>query len=493
MTLDADTCYRAIESRDARFDGRFFVGVKTTGVYCRPVCPARTPLRRNVDFYRCATEAEAAGFRPCLRCRPETSPGTPAWLGTSATVSRALRLIAEGAMDDGSVEDLAARLGVGDRHLRRLFDEHLGASPVAVAQTRRLHFAKKLMDETAMPLTDVAYAAGFGSLRRFNSVFLAAYGASPSQIRERKLLRTNGRSTKQVAGGALELKLAYRPPFAWDALLRFFEGRVFPGVEHVEGGVYHRVARFDDVSGVISVRHAPEMRALIVTIPPELARHASNIAERVRRMFDLRADTDVIARQLSRDPLLRKLVKRTPGLRVPGCWDGYELAIRAILGQQISVAAATTISGRIVAAYGTKLELPRHPALTHAFPAAAVLAAADMTGIGVTRKRVETLRAMASAVVEGRVSFGTAASLGKAVDALDALPGIGPWTAHYIALRAMGEPDGFPTGDLGLLKAIGDGKKLPTARELDERAEGWRPWRAYACLYLWNSLGGNGG
>jgi AraC family transcriptional regulator of adaptative response / DNA-3-methyladenine glycosylase II len=488
MLPDADTCYRALQSRDARFDGRFFTGVKTTGVYCRPICPARTPLRKNIEFYRCASEAEAAGFRPCLRCRPETSPGTPAWAGTSATVSRAMRLIGEGAMDDGSVDDLADRLGVGARHLRRLFDEHLGASPVAIAQTRRLHFAKKLMDETTLPLTEIAFASGFGSLRRFNAVFREAYGMPPSEVRRR-----NAKAIRRDEPNILELKLTYRPPFDWDGLLAFFRMRAIPGVECVADGRYRRVVRYGDAVGVLDVRHDAEARAIAVSIPAHLARHAAHIAERVRGIFDLRADPEPVAAVLRRDDVLEPLVAQNPGQRLPSCWDGFELAVRAVLGQQVSVAAATTLSGRIVSVYGTPLDNGHgNGTITHAFPASERLAEASFDGIGLTKKRAETVRGLAVAVADGRVCFGTPASLDEAVAALVELPGIGPWTAQYIAMRALGEPDGFPSGDLGLRKALSNGNGLIAEKALLARAEAWRPWRGYAAIHLWNSLASGG-
>ena len=351
MDLDADICYRALRSRDARFDGRFFIGVCTTGIYCRPVCPARTPFRKNVTFYACAAAAEAAGYRPCRRCRPETAPGTPAWAGTSATVSRALRLIGDGGLDETGADELAARLGVGARHLRRLFDEHLGASPVQVAQSRRIHAARMLLDNTALPITDIAYSSGFGSVRRFNTAFKTAFDRSPRDVRR---ARQNGHARDNKA--PLEVRLTYRPPFDWKGLLAFFGQRTLPGVETVKDGIYSRTLRLGEHSGIISVRHDATRRHVVLQVPAELAASLPEIAARVRRLFDLQADPETVKNQLAVDSQLRALLKRRPGLRVPGAWDPFEIAVRAIVGQQVSVAAARTICGRIVAKYGEPLE-----------------------------------------------------------------------------------------------------------------------------------------
>ena len=484
MELDRTRCYRALKSHDARFDGRFFIGVKTTGIYCRPICPARTPLLKNIEFYACAAAAEEAGFRPCLRCRPETSPGTPAWNGTSATVSRALRLIGEGLMDEHGVDELAARLGVGARHLRRLFDEHLGTSPVAVAQSQRLLFAKKLIDETSLPLTEVAFASGFSSLRRFNAVFQKSYRMAPRALR-----RLNRNGTSINGRSALELKLAYRPPYDWDGLLGFLAMRAIPGVESVENGTYRRTFAVAGQSGVLEVTDAKDGRHVLLRVPTELSKALPTLVERVRRVFDLRADPIEINGHLARDKRLGPLVKRRPGLRVPGAWDGFEIAVRAVLGQQVSVKGATTLCGRLVARYGEALVNEASGPLTHVFPRPERLARARMNGLGITGRRIETIRLLARATLDGSLSLGTSPSLEEAVGSLVALPGVGPWTAQYIAMRALGEPDAFPSGDLGLQKACATAKggKLSEGKLL-ERAEAWRPWRAYAALHLWSSL-----
>lgn len=484
MDLDTTICYRAVKSRDARFDGRFFTGVRTTGVYCRPVCPAKTPKRENVEFFPCAAAAEAAGFRPCLRCRPEASPGTPAWSGTSATVSRALRMIDEGFLDENSLEDLATRLGVGTRHLRRLFDTHLGSSPLAVAQSRRVLFAKHLIDETTLPITDIAFASGFQSVRRFNAAFQNVYRRSPRDIR-RDTRNGNG----APSGDAVRLRLAYRPPFDWDGFMRFIADRALPHVEQAEAGVYRRTARIGERAGVISVSHDTARNHLMLSVPPELTPHLPQIAHRVRRMFDLRADPSAVAEHLGAVPGMGPLVQRRSGLRVPGAWDPFEMAVRAVIGQQISVAGARTLCGRLVEKYGEPLGESVPSGLRYVFPAPDRLARARMNGIGLTQRRIDTIRALAKAVTSGTWTWQGAADLDDTVDRLTELPGIGPWTAQYIAMRALSEPDAFPTGDLGLIKAWSQiaGQDV-TPKELDTAAEAWRPWRAYATLHLWAGL-----
>jgi len=479
MDLTADQCYRAAKARDARFDGRFFIAVKTTGVYCRPVCPARTPLRKNVDFYSCASAAEAAGFRPCLRCRPETSPGTPAWLGSSTTVSRALRLIHEGALDDGTVETLGDRLGVGSRHLTRLFDEHLGISPVAVAQTRRVHFARRLLDESTMPITQIAFASGFASVRRFNTVFQATYGRAPSALRRKR--------NAVQRGDGFRLRLTYRPPYEWRAIVGFLSARAIPGVEYADEFRYRRTIVMNDVSAVIEVRDVDGVNAVDVSGPASIAEHGLVLVERVRRLFDLGADPTAIAAQLSGDVIIGGSVIDAPGLRVPGAWDGFEVGVRAILGQQVSVVAATTISGRLASKYGTRIETDDTFGLTHIFPTPERLSRARLTSIGLTKKRAAAVSAFARAVCANpRIVRGNG-GLQASIDTLTAIPGIGPWTAHYIAMRALGEPDAFPSGDLVLQRAASRNGAALSERALEAISEQWRPWRAYAAMHLWRT------
>ena len=472
MDLDRDICYRAVQSRDRRFDGRFFTGVKTTGIYCRPVCPAVTPRARNVEFFACAAAAEQAGYRPCLRCRPETAPGTPAWQGSSATVSRAVRLIEAGALDDGSVADLAARLGVSSRQLSRLFRVHLGATPVAVAQTRRVHFARNLIAQTDLPMTRIALAAGFGSLRRFNTLIKATFGAPPTGLR-----RATGRGE---AASAFSTRLAFRPPYDWDRLLAFLGDRAGAGVEEVRDGTYRRTIRWRGKPGVFAVRRGGEDH-LELTADLDGLDGAVALVARVRRMFDCGAEPHAIAAHLGGDPLLAASVRRRPGLRLPSAWDPFELAVRAVIGQQISVAAATTIAGRLIRRAGSPLSAP-DCGLSHLFPAPAQLAAADLDGLGLNARRVATLRALARAVATGELDLDAPRGAPDLVARLVALPGIGPWTAEYVAMRAVGEPDAFPADDLGL-------KQAAPHVELRTRAEAWRPWRAYAAPHLWATLG----
>jgi AraC family transcriptional regulator of adaptative response / DNA-3-methyladenine glycosylase II len=474
MLADEDLCYAALRSRDARFDGRFFTGVKTTGIYCRPICPARTPLRKNVRFFACAAAAEEAGFRPCRRCRPELAPGSPAWLGVSTTVARALTLIEAGALDEDDVETLSDRLGVGSRYLRRLFATHVGTSPHAIAVSRRAHLARMLLDATRRPIAEIALASGFQSVRRFNDVMRRIFDRTPTELRRR------GRAVDEAA--AL-LRLSFRPPLAWRAMLSFLAARAIPGVEEVDvdRGAYRRSFAGADGAGVLAARLARDGRAIELGVRGARAARWIDVVRRVRRIFDLDADPLAIATCLGASPTLARSVRRTPGLRVPGAWDPFETLVRAMLGQQISVAAATTIAGRLARRFGEPVGAAGEGGLTHVFPAARALAAADLTTIGLPRARARSLSETASAVARDPELLQAAPSLEALIDRLRALPGVGPWTAHYVAMRAFHEPDAFPTGDLVLRRAAGE----VTARRLDELAEAWRPWRAYAAMHLW--------
>jgi AraC family transcriptional regulator of adaptative response / DNA-3-methyladenine glycosylase II len=478
MLLDATSCYRALRTRDRRFDGRFFVGVRTTGIYCRPICPARTPLRANIAFYACAAAAEEAGFRPCKRCRPETSPGTPAWLGSSAVVSRALRLIRDGALDGGGVDALAARLGIGGRQLRRLFDQHLGASPAAVARAQRLQAARAMIDQTALPMLEIAAAAGFQSLRQFNHAVRQTFGAAPRELRRTSLAWAASLRQREC----LALRVPYRPPFDWAGLLAFLALRAVPGVEVVADGAYRRTVQIGDTIGWIEVGPAAAAPALLVRLWPCDGAALLPVVERVRRVFDLGADPLQIAAHLRRDARLRPLVVARPGLRVPGAWDPFEIAVRGVVGQQISVAGATTLIGRLVARCGTPVELGA--GLTHLFPTPAAVAAADLAGIGMTGARAAALRGVARAVAEGTLQLDASRGLEEVVARLRRLPGIGEWTAQYIAMRGLAEPDACPYGDLVLRQAIGGVSPADLARA----AEAWRPWRAYAAVHLWAGI-----
>jgi AraC family transcriptional regulator of adaptative response / DNA-3-methyladenine glycosylase II len=481
LDLDHDACYRALAVRDPRFDGRLFTGVRTTGVYCRPICPARTPRSENVVFFPTAAAAHEAGFRPCLRCRPETAPDLGAWRGASNTVSRALALVEMGALDEASVDALASRVGVGERQLRRLFQQHLGASPVAVAQSRRVLLAKQLIHETRLPMTEIAMAAGFGSLRRFNDTFQTLFKRPPTALRR-------AADTDVSAGphGEITLLLRYRPPYDWPAMLAFLRVRAITGVESVHNNTYRRTIGLDGQQGTVSVQPTPG-NALQATVRFPKLSSLPQIIARLRRVFDLAADPDAIALQLVKDPTLAPLVTARPGLRVPGAWDGFELAVRAVLGQQITVPGAIRLAGALVTRFGQPLRDP-DGALTHIFPDPAALIGADPASMGMPRSRGAALLSVAAAVVADPHIFAAGRSLDEAITQLKALPGIGEWTAQYIAMRQLREPDAFPAADIGLMRAMADADGLrPTATALLARAETWRPWRAYAAQHLWAS------
>ena len=473
-----ETCDQARRSRDPRFDGLFFTAVHSTRIYCRPVCPA--PYAKRVSYYANPAAAEAAGYRPCLRCRPELSPSDGAWRRGDAVIARALKLIDQGALNEAPLSALAGRVGIGERQLRRLFVERLGAPPVGVHGTRRLLFAKQLLTETGLPITGIAMAAGFGSLRRFNAVFQDAYRMAPRDLRRRP-------GAAAVDGeDMLSLRLGYRPPHDFKAMLDFLRGRALSGVEVVTDETYARVIAGPDGShGWLRVSAWPGEHALKLELHAPLAAQLLDVVQRLRRMFDLDADPEAIASTLSADRRLRPLLRRHPGLRLPSGWDGFEIAVRAVLGQQVSVAAARTLATRLAQRYGEALATPFGEGLEHLFPTAAALADADLQSIGLTRARAATVRTVAQALLDGRVDFRPERTLDEFTARWVALPGIGPWTAHYIAMRALGHPDAFPAGDLVLQKALpGDGTRL-TEKALRTHAEAWRPWRAYAVIHLW--------
>lgn len=481
---------RARLARDARFDGHFYVAVKTTGIYCRPICPANAPKSKNISFFPSAAAAGEAGFRPCLRCRPESAPGTPAWSGTSTTVRRGLRLISSGALDEGNVELLADRLGVTSRHLRRLFNAHLGASPLAVAHTQRLHFAKRLIDETRLPMSHIADAAGYGSIRRFNDAFKNTYQRTPRDLRA---FRDRGASNDRNA--KLTVRLPYRKPFNWNSLLEFFAHRAIPGVEMVAGKFYTRTISIGGEHGLLTVGPARKGDYLSLTLDGIATGNLFEVVQRAREIFDLDAPVDDIAKALRKDKVLAAMLKKQRGIRVPGAWDGFELAVRAILGQQISVAAATTLSGRIARQYGEPLAdnlTSDAISLGYIFPTPARLARARFNDVGLVRSRAATIRSLAAAVNRGDLDFDFSQDPEDFCNKLKSIKGIGDWTAQYVAMRVLKNPDAFPTSDLGLLKAI-DAPNRVSSTTLSIRSENWRPWRAYAALLLWGSLSGSGG
>lgn len=470
-----DDCFRAWRTRDTRFDGRLFMGVRTTGIYCRPVCPSRLPRREHCEFFSSAAAAEAAGFRPCLRCRPEIAPGFSDADATTRLARAAAAAIEEDLHLPPGSPRVAARLGVSDRHLRRVFQSAFGVTPSAYALTQRMLHAKRLLTETALPVVDVACAAGFGSVRAFQSQFARRYGLAPTVFRRTAL------PTEPDAAG---FRLAYRPPFDWPAILAFLDRRSIDGVEQVTGDAYHRtvrVVRDDGVyAGWIRATQEAGAHALRVTVSDSLLPAVPAVLRRVRRLFDLEADPAEIAARLG------ALAERSPGLRLPGAFDPFEMAVRAILGQQITVKAARTLAGRFAQAFGTPLDAP-DPALRTLFPAAATVAEASIDAIaslGIVSARAQAIRALARAVCDGTLALEPTADVSAQLDRLRALPGIGEWTAQYLAMRALGWPDAFPHTDYGVRKALG----TTSDREVLARAEAWRPWRAYAVMHLWRSL-----
>ena len=478
MTLDSATCYRALRSRDARFDGRFFVAVSSTRIYCRPVCTVKPPRRENCRFYPSAAAAESAGYRPCLRCRPELAPGNASVDATTRVAQAAACLIEDRALDADGLEAVAARLGITDRHLRRAFGAEFGVSPVEYAQTQRLLLAKRLLTDTALPVTEIAFASGFGSLRRFNALFKQRYRLQPQQ------LRRHMRAQTAPAADALQFELSFRPPYDWPALAAFLGARAVAGVEAVEDGVYRRTARVEldgkEHRGWIEAALSPKKPALRVAVSASLARVLPPVLSRVKALMDLSCNPSEVA------PALGSLAERHPGMRVPGAFDGFEVAVRAILGQQVSVAGARTVAGRFAQALGEPLATP-FPTLTTIFPDAARVADAPMGRIarlGMLGARARTILALARAVADGDLVLMPNADIEATLERLRALPGVGEWTAQYIAMRALAWPDAFPHTDLGVMKALG----TKDAKRVLAVAEAWRPWRAYAVMHLWNSL-----
>jgi len=475
MELDSDACVRAVRARDGRFDGRFFVAITSTHVYCRPICPARPARRENMRFYSSAAAAEGAGFRPCLRCRPERAPGLASVDAVSRLVGAAMAGIEEHALSSARVGELAASLGVSDRHLRRVTESELGVSPIELAQTQRLLLAKRLLADTRLSQTEIAFASGFGSVRRFNALFKSRYGLSPRALR----------GSANAAQG-LHCQLEFRPPFAWQPLLDYLRLRAIPGVEMTDETHYRRTVAIGESTGWIAVSLGKKANALNVEISPSLAPVIGAVIVRVKRLFDLGAVPDAVSALLLQDPLLAKTVRRIPGLRVAGAFDGFELAVRAILGQQVSVKGATTLAGRWATAFGTPIATP-YAVLNRLTPSAQRLTSVtpdEIAALGIVGARARALAALTAAVLERRVILTFAPNVDEQIDALMRLPGIGPWTAQYIAMRALHWPDAFPSGDLMLMRAANASQK-----QLQRLAEGWRPWRAYATHYLWQSLG----
>jgi len=461
---DFDGCYRAVTSRDNRFDGRFVTAVRTTGIYCRPSCPAQTPRRENVRFFARAAVAAAAGFRACKRCRPDAAPGSRDWDVRADLAARALRGIESGVVDSDGVPGLARRLAVSERHLHRTLVREIGVGPLALARTRRAQTARMLIEHTSLPLTTVAFSAGFASVRQFNDVMREEFGAAPSELRR-------GPAAGGEATGTLTLRLALRTPYADAPLMQWLAARAVPAVEEVADGGYRRVIQ----GAVVEVTPRADEGHVVARIDIDDVGRVAGLVSRLRRLFDLDADPASVDAVLGADPMLAASVVQRPGLRVPGAVDGFELVVRAVLGQQVSVAAARTFAGRLTQRCGTTLETPRG-SLRHSFPSAEQVAAADLSGLGLTSARVATLRAVAQAVCDG-LTLEPTADRDSTRAALLALPGIGPWTADYVAMRALGDPDAFPADDLVLRKVLGTSTRAT--------AEAWRPWRAYAAMHVW--------
>jgi AraC family transcriptional regulator of adaptative response / DNA-3-methyladenine glycosylase II len=472
MSTDFDRCYRAVSSRDARFDGRFYTAVTSTGIYCRPSCPAQTPRRENVRFYPHAAAASAAGFRACRRCRPDTAPGSREWDARGDLAARALRLVADGMVDAEGIGGVARRLAVSERHLHRILVGEVGAGPLALARTRRAQTARLLIEATDLPLSTVCFSAGFASVRQFNDTMRAEFGCPPGGLRRRPPQPVDG-----VAGG-LVLRLPYRRPFDAAALLRWLGSRAVAGVEELTATAYRRVVTTGN--SAVAVTLEPAGGHVVLRCRIDDVRGLADLVQRCRRLLDLDADPASVGTVLSADPALAPLVDSRPGLRVPGSVDGFELATRAILGQQVSVAAARTLAGRLVARLGPPLPCP-DGGLTHAFPAAEAVAGGDLGDIGLTRARARALTALAEAVAQGRLDLGPGADRDETRRLLLALPGVGPWTVEYVAMRALADPDAFPGTDLVLRQAM-------TQHAITD-PDRWRPWRAYAAMHLWTDQG----
>jgi AraC family transcriptional regulator, regulatory protein of adaptative response / DNA-3-methyladenine glycosylase II len=473
MDLDRQSCARARLARDARFDGKFFIGVLSTKIYCRPICRARTSQEKNVRYFPSAAAAAEAGFRPCLRCRPECSPGTPASVGTQNTVSRALRLISETGLEEGGVEALARHLGIGSRHLRRLFLRHLGATPSAVAHTQRLLFAKKLIDETRLPMTQIAFAASFGSVRRFNAAIRKTYHRTPTQIR--RLARRMSREPENQ----YRFHLNYRPPYDWKRMLEFLAFEATPGVEVVDGGYFRRSFSLHQSPGYFEATLDRDRNALEIRLQFGDSRSLFWIIERIRAMFDLNADWSTISETLERDPALTAQLTVHRGLRVPGCWNGFEFATKSILRQQVGVARAADLTGRMVRAFGKSFCPAR--GITHLFPAPAALANADLRTLGLPGPLADMIRSLGRAVRDGEIDFGRTMDSSTVLDRLLGIPGMEKSTTQWVAICCLREPDAFPSADRELARAFA----IESPGEFELRSAAWRPWRAYAAMYLW--------
>jgi AraC family transcriptional regulator of adaptative response / DNA-3-methyladenine glycosylase II len=515
--VDDEQRYQAAVSKDPRFDGVFFIAVTSTGIYCRPSCPAITPKREHMRYYRTAAAAQEAGFRACKRCRPDASPGSPEWNIRADVVGRAMRLISDGTVDRDGVEGLAVRLGYEQRQVRRLVTAELGAGPLAIARAQRAQTARVLTETTTLPLSEIAFAAGFASIRQFNSTIREVFAVTPTQLRERaakggrtprarRAIGLAGPASDPAAPGLIRLRLPYRPPIDSGRMLRFLAARAIPGVESADGGSYRRTLLLPNGTGILSVDLAAAPQAssngtgyLDCELQLQDLRDLTAAVQRCRRLLDLDADPQAVTTALAASgPVLGPLALAHPGRRVPGHVDGNELALRAVLGQQVSVAAARRLGARLVTAYGKPLERP-DGSLTHCFPAAEILAGADPETLPMPRARGAALTGLAAVLASGDLSLDPGAERDQAEAQLLALPGIGPWTVAYIRMRALSDPDAFLPADVGQLAALtrlgavaggaaGSPGRARAARQAAELAERWRPWRSYAVQHLWAYL-----
>src|SRR5271168_3824682 len=482
---DFDRCYRAVQSKDARFDGWFVTAVRTTGIYCRPSCPVRPPFARNVQFFPTAAAAQRAGFRACKRCRPDASPGSPEWNVRDDLVARAMRLIADGTVDREGVGGLAAHLGYTTRQLQRLLQAETGAGPLALARAQRAQTARVLIETTDLPFGDVAFAAGFSSIRQFNDALRAVCDSTPTELRKRAAARFGSAASDVRTPGTVSLRLPVRTPFAYEGVFGHLAAGTVPGCEEVRGGAYRRTLRLPSGSGVVSLTPAVDhVRCLLVL---DDFRDLTTTIARCRRLLDLDADPEAVVDGLSRDPDLAPAVTKAPGQRIPRTVDEAELAVRAVLGQQVSTKAARTHAGRLVAAYGQPVQDP-DGGLTHTFPSVEELADIDPIHLAVPKARQRTLSALVAGLADGSIALDAGSDWESARRQLLALPGVGPWTAEVIAMRGLGDPDAFPASDLGLRVAATQ-LGLPTQhRALIEHSARWRPWRSYATQHMWTTL-----
>lgn len=484
MNTERKALYKALTARDPRFDGVFFVGVTSTGIYCRPICPAKTPKESNCVFFKGPQEAEAARFRPCLRCRPELAPGNAPIDDSQRIAQLIIQRLDDGTLgDDAGLEAIADQFELSSRQIRRIVQKELGVSPIQLLQTRRLLLAKQLLTETTLPVTEIAFSSGFSSLRRFNDAFNARYGMSPTRLRKNA---ASGEETARTEGTST-LQLAYRPPYDWPGVLEFLATRELKGVEWVTDSAYARTVQLGDRHGWIRVTQKAGKNALLLELTHSLTPVLPALLSRVRNLFDLNARPDIISKQLRRDARLAPIVKRTPGMRVPGAFNGFELGLRAILGQQVTVKAATTIACRFAAAFGEPIVTP-FAELDRITPGAARVARAsidDIAKLGIVSARAKSIIALAQAQVSGAVSLdrGVHHDPHEAMKRLAELPGIGQWTAHYIAMRALRWPDAFPKEDIAVRNNLGG----VSAKEADEMSQAWRPWRSYAVLHIWKN------